>query len=180
VEDQIRTEYVLPRYYQAPEVILGQSYDTQIDVWSAGCTLFELATSLVLFNGAPNNEMLLEMLKVSGMFSPCFSTTGEYAARHFSASGNFLNTTGDSRVDSVNNAVLSIGTFVPPPRPMMELLQDLLSPSQRLDAELRHFADLVLGCLRPDPAERLTPERALQHRLFAPFAELVRAEAVVV
>jgi len=185
VEDQVRTENVQPRYYRAPEVILGQPYNTQIDIWSAGCTLFELATSLILLNGASNNEMVHEMLKVSGRFSQRFATTGEHAARHFNTSGDFLNAMGDFRVDSVNNAVLPMETFVPPPRSMMVLLQDLVSPSQGLDVAshrmvLSHFADLVLGCLKPDPAERLTPERALQHRLFAPFAELVRAEAVAV
>jgi len=106
VEDQVRTEYVQPRYYRALEVILGQPYSTQIDVWSAGYTLFELATSLILLNGASNNEILLEMLKVSGMFSQRFATTCEYAARHFNASGNLQNANGDFRVDSVNNAVL--------------------------------------------------------------------------
>jgi len=110
--------------------------------------------------------MLLEMMKVSGMFSPCFSTTGKYATRHFDANGNFINATGNFRVDSVSNAVLSMGTFVPPPRPMRELLQDAAShhaPSHPM--VLHHFADLVLGCLKPDPSARLTPQLALQHSL---------------
>ena len=37
------------RYYRAPEVILNLKYDEKIDVWSLGCTLYELLT-LKLFS----------------------------------------------------------------------------------------------------------------------------------
>merc|ERR1712232_1249878 len=31
VDERVRTAYVQPRYYRAPEIILGQTYDMQID-----------------------------------------------------------------------------------------------------------------------------------------------------
>merc|ERR1712146_512789 len=55
VAESVNTSYAQPRYYRAPEVILGLPYDTQIDVWSAGATLFELATGRILFTGKTNN-----------------------------------------------------------------------------------------------------------------------------
>lgn len=49
VTDNEITAYLVSRFYRAPEIIIGSKYDTQIDVWSAGATLFELATGQVLF-----------------------------------------------------------------------------------------------------------------------------------
>lgn len=43
------TSYLVSRFYRAPEIILGFRYDSQIDVWSAAATVFELATGKILF-----------------------------------------------------------------------------------------------------------------------------------
>uniref|UniRef100_A0A7S4QXX1 Protein kinase domain-containing protein n=1 Tax=Alexandrium monilatum TaxID=311494 RepID=A0A7S4QXX1_9DINO len=96
--EQIRTDYIQPRYYRAPEVILGQEYGVQIDTWSAGVTLFELATGLILFRGGSNNEMIHEMLKTTGAFGQQFALTGEFATKHFNDNGDFLNAGGDFRL----------------------------------------------------------------------------------
>jgi len=51
-EKRMNTPYVVSRYYRAPELILGSNYyDLSIDVWAAGCILFELMTRTPLFPG---------------------------------------------------------------------------------------------------------------------------------
>ncbi len=46
------TEYVVTRYYRAPEVMLcSHQYSKSIDVWSAGCTFAELISKTYLFPG---------------------------------------------------------------------------------------------------------------------------------
>ena len=46
------TEYVVTRYYRAPEVMLSShDYTNEIDIWSAGCTLGEVMTGKILFPG---------------------------------------------------------------------------------------------------------------------------------
>ena len=37
------------RYYRAPEIILGNKFDEKIDLWSLGCTIYELITGKILF-----------------------------------------------------------------------------------------------------------------------------------
>lgn len=37
------------RYYRAPEIILGHKFDEKIDLWSLGCSIYELATGKILF-----------------------------------------------------------------------------------------------------------------------------------
>ncbi|KAH9444450.1 hypothetical protein Pst134EA_031915 [Puccinia striiformis f. sp. tritici] len=41
------TPYLVSRFYRAPEIILGLPYDCSIDIWSIGCTLYELYTDLI-------------------------------------------------------------------------------------------------------------------------------------
>lgn len=42
------------RYYRAPEIIMGYKYNENCDMWSVGCTIYELLTGQILFN--PNKE----------------------------------------------------------------------------------------------------------------------------
>lgn len=46
------TEYVVTRFYRAPEIMLSShSYSNSVDVWSIGCTLGEIISGKVLFPG---------------------------------------------------------------------------------------------------------------------------------
>ena len=46
------TEYVATRWYRAPEIMLSsRSYTKAVDIWSVGCTLFEMLTGEPLFPG---------------------------------------------------------------------------------------------------------------------------------
>ena len=48
----ILTEYVVTRFYRAPEIMLSSAgYTEAVDMWSLGCTLAELMTFKVLFPG---------------------------------------------------------------------------------------------------------------------------------
>jgi serine/threonine protein kinase len=38
-----------PLFYRAPEVLIGAPRGRKIDIWSTGCTIFELATGRILF-----------------------------------------------------------------------------------------------------------------------------------
>ena len=57
-----------PRYYRAPEVILGLPYSPAVDLWSVGCVLYELYTGHIMFQGTTNNEMLWRFQEVKGRF----------------------------------------------------------------------------------------------------------------
>ena len=46
------TEYVVTRFYRAPEIMLSShSYSNSVDVWSIGCTIVEIISGKVLFPG---------------------------------------------------------------------------------------------------------------------------------
>ncbi|CAI9785978.1 unnamed protein product [Fraxinus pennsylvanica] len=51
-ETDFMTEYVVPRWYRAPELLLNCSeYTAAIDIWSVGCILGEIMTRQPLFPG---------------------------------------------------------------------------------------------------------------------------------
>lgn len=46
---------VQTRYYRAPEIILGLNFNEKIDLWSLGCTIYELTTGKILFYTCKND-----------------------------------------------------------------------------------------------------------------------------
>mmetsp|Transcript_26306 Transcript_26306/g.25926 ORF Transcript_26306/g.25926 Transcript_26306/m.25926 type:complete len:172 (+) Transcript_26306:336-851(+) len=64
-ETENLTEYVVTRWYRAPEVILNSSmYTKQIDVWSCGCVFAELIGRAPLF---PGDDYLDQVQRVIGV-----------------------------------------------------------------------------------------------------------------
>lgn len=61
------TEYVVTRWYRAPEVILSSSeYSQQIDVWSIGCIFSELIGRAPLFPGEDYLDQVQRVIGVLG------------------------------------------------------------------------------------------------------------------
>lgn len=172
MSERIRTDCVQPRFYRAPEVFLGQSYDMQIDIWSAGLTLFELATGQILFEGKSNNDMVHEMLKVCGAFPLQFATSGDYASRYFTAQGDFRHQDLDAGTPEAIRPMANFPKPGQPPQPFQHLLEEHIkvplpgSDEGRHQARLRRLADLLARCVAPVPAERMLPEAVLGHRFF--------------
>lgn len=83
------TPYLVSRFYRAPEIILGIPYDFAIDVWSVGCTLYELYTGKILFTGRTNNQMLRSIMECRGKFPPKLLKRAQFAHLHFEEDGRF-------------------------------------------------------------------------------------------
>jgi negative regulator of the PHO system len=58
---------VVTLWYRAPDVLLGsRSYDTSIDIWSAGCIMAEMFTGRPLFPGQQNDDQLIRIFRLMG------------------------------------------------------------------------------------------------------------------
>ena len=64
-------------------------YDAAIDVWSVGCTLFELYTGKILFPGRTNNHMLLLMQELKGRFNTKMIKKAKFGDVYFDDMGSF-------------------------------------------------------------------------------------------
>lgn len=52
------TSVVVTLWYRAPEVLLSQSYNSKVDVWSAGCIIAEMYAKRALFPGTSEGNQL--------------------------------------------------------------------------------------------------------------------------
>lgn len=84
------TPYLVSRFYRAPEIILGMTYDYGIDMWSAACTIYELYTGKIMFSGKSNNQMLKFFMDVKGKFPNKVIRKGAFKDQHFDTNYNFL------------------------------------------------------------------------------------------
>ncbi|KAF8852872.1 kinase-like protein [Acephala macrosclerotiorum] len=104
------TPYLVSRFYRAPEIILGMKYDFAIDVWSVGCTLYELYTGKILFTGRTNNQMLRSIMDCRGKFTTKMLKRSEFAHIHFDEMANFRSV----EQDKLTGKVCLIFMLIPP------------------------------------------------------------------
>ncbi|BEI94822.1 uncharacterized protein CcaverHIS019_0704030 [Cutaneotrichosporon cavernicola] len=164
VSDGEITPYLVSRFYRAPEIILGLPYDTAIDIWAIGCTLFELYTGKILFPGRSNNHMLLLQQETKGKLPHRMIKKAQLGAMHFDENNNFLSAETDriTGADVVKTVVISKAT---------RDLRSRLMPSSSVQAkmgvdelkQLQQFVDLLDKCLMLDPVRRISPREALLH-----------------
>ena len=66
-EEEEKTEYVVTRWYRAPQVILNASeYSKAVDIWSVGCIMAELFGRQPLFPGEDFLDQVQRIISVLG------------------------------------------------------------------------------------------------------------------
>lgn len=138
-----QTEYVVTRYYRAPEIMLNsRKYNSAVDIWSVGCTFFELIDSKILFGEANNYITLLEMI-IQMLGTPSTETL------------NFIEN---------ENAINWIKTQKAAPK--------RLASSYLKNKDISKQAlDLLDKCLVFDPRHRISAKEALEHPYFEDLFE---------
>ncbi|KAI9208582.1 kinase-like domain-containing protein, partial [Polychytrium aggregatum] len=134
--------YVQSRFYRSPEVILGISYSTAIDMWSLGCILAELYTGYPLFPGENEEEQLACIMEVKGLPDASFVDCGSRKKKFF-----------DNGPKLKPN---SKGVIRRPGNPSKSL-------AKVLKCHDTAFIDFIERCLIWDPDKRMTPQEGLNH-----------------
>lgn len=162
VEENATAPYLVSRFYRAPEIILGVPYDYGIDVWSVGCTLFELYTGKILFTGRNNNGMLRSIMECRGKFPHKVLRKGSLTYQYFDDLLNFHAVEEDKLTGRTVTKMIEIKT-----KPVRGLRERLVPKGKRMDEQERKevelFADLLDKCLDLRADKRTTPSEALRH-----------------
>ncbi len=162
IEENITAPYLVSRFYRAPEIILGVPYDYGIDMWSVGCTLFELYTGKILFTGRNNNAMLRSIMECRGKFPNKVLRKGNLTYQYFDDLLNFQSIEEDKLTGRTVTKALDIKA-----KPVRGLKERLTPKGKRMDEqeriEIEFFADLLDKCLDLRGDKRITPSEALRH-----------------
>lgn len=130
-----------PRY-RAPEILLGSAeYGKEVDLWSAGCCVSEMATCYPLFPGKSEIETVFSIFRLLG--TPTELTwPGLADLAHWQP------------------------VFPQWPPTRLEIIQDARDDLAHGTAVGDSFMDLLRGLLCINPAERLPARKASRHEVF--------------
>lgn len=160
INDNEITPYLVSRFYRAPEIILGITYDYGIDMWSAACTIYELYTGRILFSGKSNNQMLKFFMDVKGKIPNKVVRKGAFKDQHFDNNCNFLYHEIDKVTEREKIVVMSV---VKASRDLQsELIAGQALPTDQL-RKVTQLKDLLEKALAIDPAKRISLNNALTH-----------------
>jgi len=63
--------YQLINFLKQNFKVLGIPYDHGLDLWSVGCTIYELYTGKILFPGSSNNQVIVVYLFDVSLYNYC-------------------------------------------------------------------------------------------------------------
>ncbi|XP_064081769.1 serine/threonine-protein kinase PRP4 homolog [Macrobrachium nipponense] len=155
------TPYLVARFYRAPEIILGMTYDFGIDLWSAACTIYELYTGKIMFPGKTNNQMLKLFMDLKGKMPNKVIRRGAFKDQHFDNACNFLYRDVDKVTEK--EKIVAMATINPTRNLQLELLGEGNLPEDHA-RKVTQLKDLMERCLMLDPAKRATIDNCLMHQ----------------
>ncbi|MFQ6619918.1 hypothetical protein Gotur_001117, partial [Gossypium turneri] len=163
-ETDFMTEYVVTRWYRAPELLLNCSeYTAAIDIWSVGCILGEMMTRQPLFPGRDYVHQLRLITECEGSFNcvlPCHlvyvlaCSSSPFGCSPDDSSLGFL------RSDNARRYVRQLPQY---PRQNFAVRFPNTSPGA---------VDLLERMLIFDPHRRITVDEALCHPYLAPLHDI--------
>ncbi|KAH8643958.1 hypothetical protein IG631_01422 [Alternaria alternata] len=166
-----RTEYLVSRFYRAPEIILGMDVGYPVDMWAVGCTVYELWTGKILFTGRSNNQMIKSFMDCLGWPSEKLLKKGlvNNILENFELGPplKFIS----HEVDQYNKlSVRKIEQQKRISRDMKTRVHDAarnISSGGPTVSELNDLADLLNASLHMNVEKRISPKEALAHKFFA-------------
>jgi serine/threonine-protein kinase PRP4 len=166
-----RTEYLVSRFYRAPEIILGMDVGYPVDMWAVGCTVYELWTGKILFTGRSNNQMIKSFMDCLGWPSEKLLKKGLVnnildnfelgpPLKFISREVDQYNKLSVRKIEQQKKINRDMKTRV------HEAARNISSGGPTV-GELNDLADLLSASLHMNVEKRISPKEALAHKFFA-------------
>lgn len=144
------TSQIQTLQYRALEVIIDAGYSFPADIWSVGCTTFELATGEYLFNPQSFSDLSTEEDHL-GLIWELLDGIPTYIARSGRKSHLYFNENGKF-------------IHIKPEKLKIWKLEDVLVEKYKWKRiQAIPFAAFIEAMIEPDPELRATASSALQH-----------------
>ena len=141
-----------------------------MDMWSIAAAIYELFTADILFKGRTNNEMLKLMMDLKGPFPKKMVRKGIFASQHFAEDSSLSFMCMETDVVT-GEPVKRLIANPEKKRTFLQLLTRAVAKEhkgQKIPKEemrrVEMLADFLEKCTTMDPAARMTPADAIQHR----------------
>ncbi|MBA42701.1 MAG: hypothetical protein CMF62_01655 [Magnetococcales bacterium] len=142
------------RYYRSPEIILESPHDDKCDIWSVGCTLYELLTGEILFDPEKSRSLnrdrnhLYMIISQLGLIPNNMIKNGKRSKNFF-------------RVNGTLKGVTSIFK-----NPLKDKLFKKFQENSISDTMSLKLVQFIIDTLEIDPFKRPTIEKLLDDPLF--------------
>ncbi len=151
------TEYISTRWYRAPECLLTDGYyDYKMDIWGAGCVMFEIISQSALFPGEDELDQINKICNVMGTPPQLLLDRFQRYASHM---------------------VLQF-----PPKEGTGIKQLIPHASPECIDIIRKALECDMGVelmLTYDPTERISARKVLRHPFFKPLRDQEKREQKV-
>jgi len=135
------SQYVVTRYYRAPEVIVGMEYGPKVDVWAIGCIFAEMIIRRVLFPGTDRINQWTKIVELRGCPDKAFIDR--------------LEPTTATYIRSLRQPGKQIQEFIPN--------NEALKATEKAPLTMENARDLMDKMLKLDPNDRISVEEAIMH-----------------
>lgn len=142
------------RYYRAPEVILGYDYTEKIDVWSLGCTIFELLTGEILFNPDKSNKQSRDRHHMCDILTLCNNNSNDMI---INAPKRFVFFKHDNKLK---------GNIISSYKPFKEYMNTKFEKCKVKQNKKLLLLDLLQNMLSFNPNSRYSVKQCLSHNVF--------------
>jgi serine/threonine protein kinase len=171
---ELKTPGLVTSWYRAPEICFKADYSEKVDIWSAGCCLFEFASRHPFLNSTrdENTALLTAMFKKIPHLAS-IKTIKEVAGDSFTkcATAVFprLSTAAkaiimDDEIDDDERAANRVASI----RELLGLSAARVQEFNEADGgSLDEFCDLISRLIAFDPNKRLSASEALNHEFFS-------------
>ena len=96
LNDYDKKEEIQTRYYRAPEIVLKCNFDEKCDIWSLGCSIYEILTGDILFNPEKDGSYSRDFHHIYWFYEICgdipkwMIEKSDRKKEFFNKNGNFL------------------------------------------------------------------------------------------
>ena len=155
-------DYIVSRYYRAPELLLGRLYGPKIDQWSVACILFEIIAKQPLFPAENSNELGMMFIRLLGPMPSRIIEGGTSVTQAAIPIEESL-----QKENEYTSSVIK--------RKLQRVKLELANPgipSDQIEVMNDLFADLLSKILNCDPDSRIGLQECLDHPFMRKMEEL--------